>query len=126
MKKIFLIMIATGQLYSQSTFYYKNDKKVFLVQKQKIERSVGVLHYHDSNGNKVDIDKKILLQLKKGIEIKSLLDSYDIVVLEKIDSDIYVVLCRDVSVTFDVANSLYHDDGVLYAHPNFIRKRVMR
>jgi len=126
MKQVFLIAIMIGQLYSQSAFYYKNDKKFFLVHKQKNERNKGILYYHDSDGNEVQINKKILVQLKKGTKIKSLLDSYDIVVLEKIDSNIYVVVCRDVSVTFDVANGLYHDDRVLYAHPNFIRKRVMR
>ena len=126
MKKIVLIMLMLNQLYSQSTFYYKNNQKVFLVQKQKIERNIGVLYYHDSAGHEVGIDKNILIQLKKGINIKSLLSSYDIVLTEKINSDVYVVGCRDVSVTFDVANSLYHDDRVLYAHPNFIRKRVMR
>jgi len=118
MKIIFVIALIYSQLYSQSTFYYKNNKKVFLVQTQNIERSVRVLYYHDSDGNEVGIDKNILVQLKKGVEIKPLLDSYDIVVSEKIDTDTYVVACRDVAVTLDVSNNLYHDDRVLYAHPN--------
>ncbi len=126
MKKLILLMLVASGLYSQDSFYYKNGKKVTLIPKKRIERSVGVIYYQDKQGNELGINREILVKLKDDQSIKPLLEKYAISLKEKITENIYIVTCKDVTLTLDTANRLYGDSSVIYAHPNFLRKKVFR
>ena len=115
-------------LNANNTFYYENNKKVYLTKintdikntKIRTARHNNISYYKTSTNNYLGVKDRILIKTKKNIN--SIIQKYSCTLIRSITSRIYLIKIDNNSDIFDIANKLYEDNDVIYAHPNFIRK----
>lgn len=107
-------------------FYYKNNKKVSLTpldtnatQTRNLQKNRDTRYYMTPQQKVVGVKDEIILSTTK---IEKVVQSYDITPLRELAENIYLVRVNDSANTLDMANRLYEDPDVLYAHPNFYKK----
>ena len=133
MKKLLLLLILLTSLSAES-FYYQNGKKVFLKPAPSLApaafgvRSVNdITYYENENGQKLGVKNQILVTLKEHSSIESILEKYNLLLVKKLTSTIYLLETKSLNDSvFEKAAALYEDETTLHAEPNFSRKRVLR
>lgn len=124
-RKILLLFIFTASILNAQSYYYNNHKKITLTPLQNSQssenRSVsnpnGIL-YFQSDSKVLGVSDEIIL---KCLDIDKILSSYDVTLVKQISKEIYLVKVKQSSLTLEMANKLYEDQDVVYAHPNFIQ-----
>ena len=129
MKVKFIIIIFSQMLFSKELYYYQNNKKVYLypiennIEKRVVSNGLNKIKYYKTSKNiKVGISTKIIIKFVKNADINKIIDKYKIKIEKKLTDSIYVVSVNDFSETIKVANRLYEDKNIVYAHPDFIKK----
>jgi len=114
-------------LYGSDIFFYQNGKKIYLNELKTVTTfstksydGSNINYFQTSSNQTVGVTNEILL--KTDIDINILLKKYNLILLKQLTSTIYKVKVKNSNLIFDIANQLYNDKMVKYAHPNFIKK----
>jgi len=132
-----VVLILTGLLLSafsavnaQDNYYYHENQRVSLTPVPKIARSIegddSVDYYLTEQGHQVGIYHKILLKIHKDSDLLLLLAPYDVIVEEQLSPQLYLIVVPSNDLAIDLSNRLSESPEVEYAHPDFIKSRVVR
>jgi len=127
MQKAVMFFLVLVQYGCSSDFYYKDHKKVILKPVTEAEsRSEKVRYYKTMEGIHVGITNKILVKLAKDVSIEPYVKKYHLVRVRQLSASMYLVEVGSLDQTLDIANALDKEKGVMYANPDFIKRRVLR
>lgn len=122
---LFLLMAFT--LYAKTPFYYSGKAKVTLTPIKTLNRSLGGYDFYtDQRGSRLGVSKAILLGLSDASYLDTLLEEFHARFIKDLGSGIYLIEVDDKQQTIDVANALHEREGVLFAHPDFLKQRRVR
>jgi len=126
-KLILLSIISSTLLLAQNTYYYKNDHRVELEPVKTMERDGhGVKYYRNAKGMLLGVDRNILIKIKDESDIVRYTKEYRLKEIEHLSPTLYLVENMSKKDTLDVANMLAKEEGVVYAHPDFIKQMFGR
>ena len=132
--KLLLSLLAPFSLFldvSAKEHYYKNEKKVTLKPIPSLLRSEnGVDFYEDEKGFKMGVSNRLLVQFKECFKESSDLQKYllefNAVVEKRLGGNLYLLKLSNKNATIDVANALHQKEDVVFAHPDFLKRRLLR
>ncbi len=109
-------------------YYYENGKKVYLTLSPDKTRAVdkSIQFYTTSTGQTVGVSDTILIKTKNNIDKAYLVNKYNIKFERELPNSSYLIRVDNISNTIDIANQLYNESNIIYAHPNFLRKKTNR
>ena len=132
MKKINILLISIFiTLNGSDLYYYQGGKKVFLSPVTKttsIIRStnsstentnINFNYFKTSNNIVLGVNNQIIIKTTK---IDEVLEKYNLQLKKKLFSNVYLIELEDKDLTLDIANLLYQDSDISYAHPNFTKQ----
>ena len=122
-KSIAFIVLSSVILLAQDTYYYKNHKKETLVPVENFKRSLSsVKYYKNTRGIVLGVSKNIILKVSNATSLQTYMDKYQLEVIKELSTGLYHLKNNSNASTLDVANQLTLEQGVTYAHPDFIKK----
>ncbi len=124
----FFILVMAVTLFGSEVFYYEFGKKVFLNKLPSSRNSTsGIVYYKTRNGSKVGVSNKILAKCEGSSEVcKKLFDMDEILNVEQISNTISLITIKKEADVFEVSNILSQKDEILFAHPDFVKKKRRR
>ncbi len=126
MKKIFIVFIILIEIISaQDYFYYKKNHKIELIP-QQVQENKQFFYYKTKEGRLLGISDKILVKSNNKTLLKKYLTEYDLTLLKTLSDQLYLIKVSNKNMTLDIANELNEKEGVLYAHPDFKKSRILR
>jgi len=113
---------------AEDNYYYQNGKKIYLKPSSAIQtfslsdKSLLKTKSYTQleNNTPIQITNQILLQTNN--DIVTIVEKYPITLLKTITSNIYLVEVDTNQSVLSIANRLYEDKNILFAHPNTIKK----
>ena len=127
MQKTFVLFLMVVQLGYSSDYYYKNHQKISLNPViQQRNKPIQRRYYKNTKGIQMGITNKILIKLSKGEFIEYYLKKYYLKQVKQLGDRLYLVTVDSIDKTLDISNALHRERGILYAHPDFIKQRVLR
>ncbi len=128
MKKILLIMAIFVQCtYAQEYHYYKNNQKISL---EPYTSGAGnddkIDYYKNEKGTIVGVTGQIIIKIADESQIGLYAQEFNLSIEKKLSATLYLVKTADKSRTLETANGLSRKNGVVYAHPDFVKRRVLR
>ncbi|MCF6206686.1 MAG: hypothetical protein L3J47_07340 [Sulfurovum sp.] len=112
--------------------YYRNGE---IIELQKIQEprvlsadhtQKEIMFFRTQHGTKVGVTNEILVGCKNDVNCIELFERFNVSEFTKLTPEIYVVKVDDNRSVFTLSRQLYESGSVLFAHPNFIKKRVKR
>jgi len=128
MKQIIPIMIILLFANASDNFYYQNDKKIELTPIKNIEKlqkkdsNQTINYYKTEQGQTVGVTQEIIIKIEDKKSLEPLLNKYNLNLKQNLTTKLYVVETNNNQETLEIANSLYTEENVSYAHPNFIKR----
>jgi len=128
MKNIITILILLTQYGCASNiYYYQNNKKVSLTPIKSLSRNISNMDYYkNSNGIVLGVTDRLLIKLKNKNYLENILKRYNLILIRKIDKNLYLLKTQDKNLTIQISNTLTKKDFIEYAHPDFIKKFYKR
>lgn len=127
MKTILLILIITIQTIYAADYYYKNNNKVTLTPINSIQRSNSNINYYQTQrGTILGITNKIIIKMKNNNNLEKYLEEFDLILEKIFINNAYLIRVKDKNNTLFISNRLSEKLDVIYAHPDFIKKRISR
>ena len=123
MKIIIILTILIYNVLAEDNYFYQNNKKVFVKPVEVFERTLNQNKIYKTADSTLGVSKDILLKFK--VLDLSIFDKYGVKVKKNLGHNVYLVYVANGSV-FDVANRLYNDSKIEYAHPDFIKSVKQR
>lgn len=122
------MLIVFAELLSASEqYYYQDNQKIILAPyHDRFTQRSDVDYYKNSKNLILGVTDKLIIKTRGDIDIVKYLDTFKLIVLKKLDTTIYLLKTQNKSLTIDIANKLNEYEDVIYAHPDFIKKRVLR
>jgi len=112
---------------SDQKFYYKNGKKDFLQPIPSFMRSTKeVDFYENEKGVKMGVSNKLLVQFKANVDVKKYLLEYKAEIVKVLGTNLYLLKIDNKANTLEVSNALHQKEDVVFAHPDFLKQRVLR
>ncbi len=127
MKIIFLTAIFFTFTWSES-YYYEYDKKVTLtkLKEQKVLGNNLVEYYQNAQGKKVGVTRDIIAKCTKIESCKEIFEKYSLKNFENLTSTLFLIKLNDGDDVFELSQKLYKEEDIVFAHPNFLKKRESR
>ena len=109
---------------AKTLYYYDGDEKRILTPESTFkQRSIENVHYYkDENGVLMGVSNRIIMKTSTGSTLETLLKTHNLAMGEKLGSSMYVLITPSADMTLDIANTLTKEDGVVFAHPDFIKE----
>jgi hypothetical protein len=85
-----------------------------------------LLFHQNAIGNLTGITTQIILKISDESQIGLYAMEFNLSIEKKLTSTLYLVKVADKSLTLEVADKLSRKEGVVYAHPDFIKRREKR
>ncbi len=130
LKKLILLIFLIQSCYSSDIFYYKGDKKVDLIPLDRSSRSLslnyGVDFYKTKHGRVLGVTDKLIVSVKNTSNLDDFLLDYNLILVKKLDKNLYLLQTNDKSETIKISNFLHENKNVIYAEPNFVKNIVSR
>lgn len=114
-----------GIVNGQDYFYYKKEYKIKLIPQQHQENKE-FLYYKTSEGRLLGVGDKILVKSNNEVLLDQYLTEYNLTLLKTFSDHLYLIEVPNKSLTLDIANLLNRKEGILYAHPDFKKPRILR
>ncbi len=112
---------------SQDHYYYKNDKKVPLIAQTNNSNEVAkVYYYKNEKGILLGVTNKIIVKVTDERYLNQYIQEFNLSIEKKLSKNLYLLKVLEKNKTLDIANSLNQKEGITYAHPDFIKKRILR
>ena len=127
-KILFLFLIVFTFSVASDLYYFQNGKKVYLTPLSDKTRAMdkNTKFYTTPRGETIGISDTILVKTVPKINIEILAKKYNVKVVKRVLINVYLLQVDDISKTLDFSNKLFNDDNIIYAHPNFLRKKTTR
>ncbi len=127
MKIVLFFIVLTQFLYASDNYYYKNNKKVTIIPTVSLLRATSTIDYYKNDrGIVLGVSDKLILKLQDGNDIQDYLLEFNLIIEKLLAKNLYLLRVKDKSLTIDISNRLSEKEDVLYAHPDFIKKRISR
>ena len=109
---------------AKTLYYYDGDEKRILTPESTFKQrsSESVHYYKDENGVLMGVSNRIIMKTSTGSNLETLLKTHNLTMGEKLGSSMYVLITPSADMTLDIANTLTKEDGVVFAHPDFIKE----
>ena len=121
------LLLGSCMLLAQESYYYKNYTKATLTPINTKQRNLTHLQYYSNEAGVVmGVGKKILLKVADATQLHSYVQEYKLKVLKELSKGLYLVENMSQTDTLEVANTLTLQKGVVYAHPDFVKKMMRR
>ncbi|MCX6077716.1 MAG: hypothetical protein NTW78_12640 [Campylobacterales bacterium] len=114
---------------ADDTYYYKSGQRVTITKVSttgSYRGSSTIDYYKTDNGVIVGVTDKIIVKLNSDSDIKKYLDEFNATIEKELGKNLYLLKAENKRLTIDISNRLSEKNGVEYAHPDFIKKRVSR
>ena len=126
MKKIVIFFIVVMEIsIAKDYFYYKNHHKVELIPQQTQENQK-YLSFKTREGRVLGVSDKILVKSNDDQLLNTYLKQYKLSIVKMFPSHLYLLKVPNKNLTLDIANELNMKEGIVYAHPDFKKSRVLR
>ncbi len=117
MPKIVALCLVFSQILV-GTYYFSNNNKIFL--KKDISRSSDNSYIIKKNNESISVDDGIIFKINKNAKLGFITHKYNLSMINKIQDNVYIAHTnKNSDDTIDIANKLYQDKSIIYAHPNF-------
>lgn len=128
MRKTFLIIVCILQFgYSNDKFYYQNHQKIYLSPYNNLLRSnPDIDYYQNENGVVLGVTDKLIVKIKDGVLIESLLLNFNLFIEKNIDKNLYLLKVDNKNNTIDISNKLNENENIEYAQPDFVKQKFNR
>jgi hypothetical protein len=130
MKLFLLFFLLPFALFGEDNYYYANGKKVTLAPLESSSSAFSRAHndnsiryYKNQNDTLVGITDELLVQTDA---LEPLLQKYDLILLERVGTNIYLLRTKEDVSALETANRIYEAKDALLAHPNFYKKAGLR
>jgi len=120
-----LCIIFIEILSAQEYFYYKKGHKVELIP-QQMQGSQNVLYYKTKEGYLLGVGDEILVKSNNEVLLNQYLSEYNSTLMKTFSDHLYLIKVPNKNLTLDIANQLNEKEGVVYAHPDFRKPRILR
>ena len=120
-------MTLTQLGYSQD-YYYKNNTRITL-EKVHIQSGIGtqnIEYYKNENGTLLGVIDKVIAKTADIKLLKNYARELNITIEKKLAENLYLLKTKGAAETLSAANVLSKKEGLEYAHPDFIKKRMSR
>jgi len=124
LKFMILSLFLSLNLWSNEYFYYHHDKKVKLTPKQLQSHNRWLMK--TENGRDVIVTSRIIVKTSNKALLDKYLQDYNASIKKELGKDLFLLKVEDVNQTLDIVNSLHDKEGIIYIHPDLIRKRFLR
>ncbi|MEA3315295.1 MAG: hypothetical protein U9Q30_05510 [Campylobacterota bacterium] len=126
-KRVILLLLFISSILSGSNSYYKDGVLVQLDSvSQNRDINDDIRYFQTENGIKIGTTDEILVKCKVDVDCKKLLNRFNIQSSKNLTTNILIVKVTNSSDVFSISRKLFETGLVEYAHPNFIKKRIMR
>ena len=78
------------------------------------------------NGRDVIVTSRIIVKTSNKALLDKYLQDYNASIKKELGKDLFLLKVEDVNQTLDIVNSLHDKEGIIYIHPDLIRKRFLR
>ena len=128
MKKSIFIFILLIQFGSSQEYYYKNNTKILLknVHTEINDDTSKVSYYKNEKGILLGVTDKVIVKTVDVNLLEKYVHALNASIEKKLAKDLYLVKVTNKNKTLDIANELNKKESIEYAHPDFIKKRVLR
>lgn len=128
MKKSIFIFILLIQFGSSQEYYYKNNIKILLknVHTEINDDTSKVSYYKNEKGILLGVTDKVIVKTVDVNLLEKYVHALNASIEKKLAKDLYLVKVTNKNKTLDIANELNKKESIEYAHPDFIKKRVLR
>lgn len=132
-----LSLLSCGLLFADGALYYiQNNQKVYLqpYKAQKQMRNVSktnsisskpIDYYMNSRGTLLGVTNRLIVKLTSD-SIEKYAKAYHLKHIKTLGPHLYLVEVADKNQTIATANALSREPNVRYAHPDFIKKQLLR
>ena len=126
MKAILILNILISSIFA-SEFYYEYGKKVKL-DKANQTRALdsNITYYKNRNNQIVGVKNEIIIKCKSDEICLNLIKKYNFLNTQKLSEKFFLIILKKEQNVFKLSSKLYHEDGVILSHPNFVKKRFKR
>ena len=127
MKTLLLIILFPTTVWGES-YYYEYDKKVTLTELKKTKsfNEDNITYYQNSFGHKVGVKKEIIAKCKNDSNCKEIFKKYNLTNIQNLTSKIILITLNKNQDPFEISQKLYFEENIVFAHPNFVKKRKRR
>lgn len=128
-KRVILLLLFISSILSGSNSYYKDGVLVQLdsiYKNRDLNDNDNIKYFENKNNIKMGTTDEILVKCKIDVDCKNLLSNFDIQSVRNLTTNIFIVKVTHNSDIFSISRKLFETGLVEYAHPNFIKKRIMR
>jgi hypothetical protein len=133
MLKILLLVIFFCVHSLADVYYYEYGKKVTLSELKstranslELLKGNNIKYYQNSHGQKMGVKNEILTQCQEDINCSNIFSSYDLTEIKNLTSSILLISLKPDQDPFEISQKLSKEKDIIFAHPNFIKKRKRR
>lgn len=116
-----LNIIALTLVFSQilvGSYYFSNNKKIYI--QKDLSRSLDNVYHIAKNDENISVDDSVIFKITKSSKLDFITHKYNLSMVNKIQNNVYVAHTnKHADDTISIANNLYQDNLIIYAHPNF-------
>lgn len=109
---------------AKTLYYYDGDEKRILTPESTTQQrsSDGVHYYKDENDVLMGVSNRIIVKVAPQLDLEALMKAHGLTMSEKLTSELYVLSAPNADMSLDIANALTQEDGIIFAHPDFIKE----
>ncbi len=124
---LYVITIFIQNISADDDFYFRYGKKISLTPVNSISREISdVKFFKNERGVLLGVTNKIIVKLNSDDYLDKILKDYNLTLLKKLGKNLYLLSTTKSDATLHIANELYKNQNIKYAHPDFIKKRYLR
>ena len=116
-----MLMIQLG--YSQEYYYYKDHIQVSL---KAYKSTTKVDYYITEKDILLGVTDRIICKVIDETYLKQYTQEFNLTIEKKLSENLYLLKISNKNKILDMANNLTQKEGVVYAHPDFIKKQLFR
>jgi len=125
MKNIIIVFVLFMQLAcADTTYYLQNNKKVKLTPFEQKSRTVvdnKMDFYINDNNVVLGVSDKLMLKLKDDSNLNTYLLEFNLTILKKITTNLYLLKTTNKSETISISKLLANKSDVVFSHPDFLK-----
>ena len=112
-----------GQAGAVELYERSGEPPVILTPAPEADRpDLAVDHYRKAGGALVGVARGIIIKTTAGLDLQPLLADLELSRVKVLGPDMVLVETADRSLTLDTVHRLNQTEGVLYSHPDYVRR----
>jgi subtilisin family serine protease len=128
--KLFMTVFMTWTLPLFGAHFINNHQAVTLYplkqNRASTEQNSSIQYYVDQNGVKYGVTDEIIISLSNKEKAEELFKKYHLTLRKELSDTMMLCKVKERNSTLETANTLSQEEGVKFAHPNFLIKKASR